>query len=43
MIHPDDRVFECECVTGAISAAIAPVCAHLGLGVSTYREHAREQ
>lgn len=29
MIRPDDRVLECACGTGAISAAIAPVCAHL--------------
>jgi len=43
IIRLDDRVFECACVTGAISAAIAPVCAHLGLGVPTYRERAREQ
>ena len=33
MIRPDDRVLECACGTGAISAAIAPVCAHL---VATY-------
>jgi len=43
IIRPDDRVFECACVTGAISAAIAPVCAHLGLRAPTYRERAREQ
>ena len=43
IIRPDDRVFECACVTGAISTAIAPVCVHLGLGAPTYREHAREQ
>ena len=29
MIRPDDRVLECACGTGAISVAIAPVCAHL--------------
>ena len=39
MIRPDDRVFECACLTGAISAAIVPVCAHRGLGVPSYREH----
>ena len=29
MIRPDDRVLECACGTGAISVAIAPVCARL--------------
>ena len=43
MIRPGDRVFVCACVTGAISAAIAPVCVHLGLGAPTYRERSRIQ
>ena len=38
MIRPDDRVLECACGTGAISTAIASVCAHLGLGAPSYRE-----
>ena len=29
LIRPDDRVLECACGTGAISVAIAPVCARL--------------
>ena len=43
MIRPGDRVFVCACVTGAMSAAIAPVCARRGLGAPTYRERARIQ
>ena len=35
----DDYVQEGVCGTGAISAATVPVCAHLGLGVPSYREH----
>ena len=31
----DDCVLECACCTGAISAAIVPVCANLGLGAPT--------
>ena len=35
----DDSIHESACGTGAISAATVPVCAHLGLGVPSYREH----
>ena len=34
----DDCFHEGACDTGAISAAIASVCAHFGLGVPSYRE-----
>lgn len=36
----DDCVLECARCTGAISAAIVPVRAHLGLGAPTSRERA---
>ena len=32
----DDCVHEGACGTGAISADIVPVCAHLGLGAPSY-------
>ena len=35
LIRPGDTVLECACGTGAISAAIVPVRANLGLGVPT--------
>lgn len=34
----DDSIHESACGTGAISTAIASVCAHLGLGAPSYRE-----
>lgn len=34
----DDCIHESACGTGAISTAIVPVCAHLGLGAPSYRE-----
>ena len=34
----DDCIHESACGTGAISTAIATVCAHLGLGAPSYRE-----
>ena len=34
----DDCIHESACGTGAISTAIASVCAHLGLGAPSYRE-----
>lgn len=36
----DDCVLECVCCTGAMSAAIVPVRAPLGLGAPTSRERA---
>ena len=36
----DDCGLECACCTGAIGAAIVPVCTHLGLGAPTSRERA---
>ncbi|MDU5164184.1 MAG: hypothetical protein E6212_06450 [Actinomyces sp.] len=34
----DDCIYESACGTGAISTAIASVCAQLGLGAPGYRE-----
>ena len=34
----DDYVHESACGNGAISAAIVPLCVHLGLGAKSYRE-----
>ena len=38
LIRPGDTVLECACGTGAISAAIVPVRAHLRLDAPTSRE-----